>query len=160
MTRELILRNRLEMANHNLYCYSGNYLCTIPKQGKEKEFIEATAEVAMLEAWLKEFHRSNTNSTREFVGHISGWSGGRTYDDQPLAKDLIFVVDTGASYLDGDRRTFGIAPEVQDWFIGKHGKCGKYDIEKNQRNSRLVKITVDKIEYVRAIEWVVAEDAE
>jgi len=160
MTREFILRNRLEMASHNLYCCSANYLCTIPKQDKEKEFIEATAEVEILKAWLKEFHRSNSNSTREFVGHISGWNGGKTYDGQPLAKDLYFEVDTGAGYLDGDRRTFGIAPEVQDWFIGKDGKCGKYDIEKDRRNSRRIKITVDKIEYVRSIEWVVAEDAE
>ena len=158
MTREMILRNRLEIASHNLYCLSDNYLCTTPKAGKEDEHKEAAAEVEMLKAWLKEFHRTHTDSTVEYVGHICGWAGDRTYDGRPLVKDLRFEVDTGAGFLYGDRRTFGIGPEVQSWFIGEDGRCGSYDIEKDQRRSRLVKITVDRIEYVRAIEWLVAEE--
>ena len=56
MTREAILRNRLEMASHNLHCFSANYLGTTPKAGMEAEHAEAAAEVEMLEAWLKEFN--------------------------------------------------------------------------------------------------------
>lgn len=56
MTREMILRNRLEMVEHNLYCYSKNYICTVPKDGYEKEFNEAATEVEMLKDWLKEFN--------------------------------------------------------------------------------------------------------
>lgn len=153
MTREMILRNRLEMSEHNLYCYSKNYICTEPKDGKEKEFKKAAAEVEMLKDWLREFHSSRTDSTVVFVGHLSGISYGRTYDDKPLADSIEFEVDTGADYLDGDRRIFRVGHEVQDWFIGKDGKCGSYDIEKDRRSSRLLKITVDRILYVRAIEW-------
>lgn len=56
MTREMILRNRLEMASHNLFCLSDNYLCTTPKAGKEEEHRETAAEVEMLKAWIKEFN--------------------------------------------------------------------------------------------------------
>jgi|GEM_PF-5813246 len=55
MTRETILRNRLQMAEHNLQCCSANYLCTVPREGHEDEYKEAAAEVEILENWLKEF---------------------------------------------------------------------------------------------------------
>lgn len=157
MTREMILRNRLELASHNLFCCSANYLCTVPKEGQEKDFQEYAAEVEMLKAWLKEFHRTNSDSVIEFVGHINGVSHGLTYDGKPLAEDIEFEVDTGADYLYGDRRIFRLGQEVQDWFIGEEHGCGKYDAEKDHRDSRLVKITVDNICYVRSIEWAVDE---
>jgi len=157
MTRETILRNRLEMASHNLLCCSANYLCTIPKDDMEVEYGEAAAEVEMLTTWLKEFHRSNVESIREFIGHISTISYGSSYDNQRLALQIEFEVDIGAGYLDGDVRTFNLGPEVQDWFVGENAGCGRYDIEKDRRHSRLLKITVDKIEYARSIEWIVAE---
>jgi len=55
MTREMILRDRLDMACHNLLCYSETYLMDTPKAGYEKKHAEAAAEVEMLEDWLKEF---------------------------------------------------------------------------------------------------------
>ena len=54
MTREMILRNRLEMVSHNLYCYSANYLMTTPKGGYEEQHKEAAIEVEILTTWLKE----------------------------------------------------------------------------------------------------------
>lgn len=160
MTRESILRSRLEMASHNLYCFSANYLCTIPKEGMEKKHKEAAAEVEMLEAWLKEFPSTRIDSTIEFIGHISSISHGRTYDGQPMADDIEFEVDTGADYLYGDRRILHVGPEVQDWFLGGEYGCGRYDVEKDRRDSRLLKITVDRINYIRAIEWAVNEAEE
>lgn len=162
MTREMILRNRLKMAEHNLHCFSADYLGSTPKEGMEAEHTEAAAEVEMLEVWLKEFRSTRLDSTREFVGHINGWSGGRTYDGKPMAQDLRFEVDTGASYLYGDERMFDIGHEVQDWFIGEDGKCGRYDIEKDNRygRGRLIRITVDQINCIRSIEWVVADESE
>jgi hypothetical protein len=159
MTREMILRNRLEMASHNLDCYSADYLGATPKEGMEKEHAEAAAEVEVLEAWLKEFHSSRTDSTREFIGTINGWCGCSTWDGKPMARDLRFDVDIGIDF-DGDERQFGIGPEVMDWFIGENDGCGRYDIEKDRRygpGSRLIKITVDRINYVRSVEWVEAE---
>ena len=154
MTREKILRDRLEMASHNLMCYSVNLLMDTPKAGYEKQHKEAATEVEMLKAWLNEFHSSRVDSTREFIGHIDGWRIESTYDGRPLATILMFEVDTGAYYLDGDRRVFELGPEVQSWFIGENDNCGKYDIEKDRRDSRLITITVDRVEYVRSIEWV------
>ena len=55
-------------------------------------------------------------------------------------------------------RLFHLGVEVQGWFIGEHNACGKYDIEKDRRDSRLLKITVDSINCVRYIEWVVNEE--
>lgn len=153
MTRELILRNRLEMAQHNLLCYSANYLCTTPKEGQEDQFKEAAKEVEMLTAWLKEFHSTHTDSTVEFIGHINAISHGRTWDGRNYAESLEFEVDTGASYLYGDRRIFNISNEVQDWFVEEDKCIGRYDREKDYRSSRLLKITVDRIMYIRAIEW-------
>jgi hypothetical protein len=158
MTREQILRDRLEMAKHNLYCYAANYLGTIPKEGFEAEYKQATAEVKMLETWLKEFHLNTCrDSTLEFVGHITTTSCCNTYDGKPMADYIEFEVDTGAHYLDGDRRMFHVGQEVQDWFIGDQNRCGRYDIEKDRRESRSIKITVDKIGYIRSMEWAVEE---
>jgi hypothetical protein len=157
MTREQILRDRLEMAKHNLYCYAANHLGTVAKEGFEAEHKQAAAEIELLEAWLREFPGSRIDSTMEFVGHINGVSYGRTYDDQPIANDIEFEVDTGAHYLDGDRRIFRVGPEVQDWFFGDQSRCGKYDIEKARRESRLIKITVDRIGYIRSMWWAVEE---
>ena len=155
--REMILRNRLEMVRHNLSCYSANCLCDTPKEGMEVEYKAARTEVEMLNTWLNEFHSTRTDSTREFIGCICGWKCGETYYGGPLAESLFFEVDTGAYSTGGDRRMFEIGNEVQCWFVGKDGK---YDIEKDRRNSRLVKITVDRIGFVRNIEWVFAEETE
>ena len=157
MTREWILRNRLEMASHNLMCYSKNYLMDTPKDGCEVQHKEAAAEVELLTAWLKEFPSTRIDSTVEFVGHITGWSWDRSYDGRRHAMNLNFEVDTGASYFYGDRRIFGIGPEVQAWFVTENGGCGSYDIEKERRESWLVRITVDLIQCVRKIEWAVEE---
>jgi hypothetical protein len=145
------------MANHNLSCYSADYACTAPKKGSEADFKEAADEIQMLITWLKEFHTTHPETTREFIGYIEAISYGQTYDKQPRAKKIKFEVDTGDDYCYGDVRIFDIGQEVQNWFIGPNGTGGKYDIERDCRHSRLIKITVDKIEYVRAIEWVVAE---
>ena len=59
MTRETILRNRLEMTNHNLYCCSENYLMTKPKKGMEQEHKKVAEEVEILTAWIKEFQNAD-----------------------------------------------------------------------------------------------------
>jgi hypothetical protein len=125
MTREMLLRNRLDMVSHNLLCCSANYLLSEPKPGMEKEFTEAAAEVEMIKAWLNEFHTTHTDSTREFIGHIAGHTGCMTWDGKPLADNLRFDVDIGTDYK-GDERMFNIGPEVQNWFIGENGGCGRY----------------------------------
>jgi len=131
MSREKILRDSLEMARHNLLCYSNNFLCTVPKDGKENQYKETVAEVKMLETWLKEFHSTRTDSTREFIGHINGIVCGKTYDGKPHITFIEFEVDTGIGcYAYGDVRTFHVGQEVQDWIIS-----GKYDSEKDRRKS-------------------------
>ncbi len=153
MTREQILRNRLEMAQHNLYCFSADYSMDTPKEGSETEYKEALEEVGLLKAWLKEFRRDRPDSVREFIGHINTISYGKTYDGKTLADEIEFEVDTGARYTRGDDRIFHLSAEVQDWFIGKdRSSCGRYDIEKESRGSTLTRITVDSINYVRSIE--------
>jgi hypothetical protein len=149
MTREEILRKRLQMARRNLSCCS--YYIGKPKEGMEKEYEETAAEIKILETWLKEFHSTRTDSTREFVGHISVTTCDQTYDGKPSVYSIEFEVDTGDDYQ-GDRRTFRVGEEVQNWIIS-----GKFDIERERRDSRLVKITVDKIEFVHSIEWAVTE---
>ena len=64
LTREKILRDRLEMARHNLYCYSANHLCTAAKEGKEKEYEEALAEVRTLDIWLMELRAASTENNQ------------------------------------------------------------------------------------------------
>jgi len=156
MCRERILRERLEMARHNLFCYSKNYLCTAPKEGNEEQYKDTSAEVKILEAWLKEFHSSRSDSTREFVGYINSYYTAKAVDKEPLALSVEFKVETEDDYL-GDVRVFYIGQEVQNWFIGSDNK---FDSEKDHRESRLLKITVDRIEYIRSIEWVVKEDVD
>ena len=54
VTRESILKKALEMASHNLYCASEDYLCSRPRQGQETRHAEYAAEVELLKAWLDE----------------------------------------------------------------------------------------------------------
>ena len=121
----------------------------------ENQFKETIAEVKILEVWLKEFHSTRIDSTREFIGTINGIYCGETFDEKPYAKLLEFSVEIDEnSYSDGDVRLFHVGKEVQDWIIS-----GKYDSEKDSRKSRLLKITVDNIEHIRSIEWAIAEDS-
>jgi hypothetical protein len=53
--RKAILDARLQMASHNLLCYSANYAMTMPKEGHETEWVKTVTEVAELQDWLKEF---------------------------------------------------------------------------------------------------------
>jgi len=46
------LEEQLEMATHNLLCYSKNYLVTEPRPGFEKEYQEALHEVECLKRLL------------------------------------------------------------------------------------------------------------
>jgi hypothetical protein len=66
MTRETILRNRLEMASHNLFCYSDNYLMNTPKAGYDTEHQDAAAEVEILQNWLKEFEPGSESRQKEW----------------------------------------------------------------------------------------------
>lgn len=158
MKREQFLRNSLEMASHNLMCYSASYAMTEPKEGFEAEYKEASEEVEMLQAWIKEFRHDGSNAMREFIGHINGIQYGKTYDGEPRATEIEFEVDTGEWCTRGDVRIFHLGVEVQGWFIGENNACGKYDIEKDRRDSRLLKITVDSINCIRYIEWVIDEE--
>jgi len=156
ISRERILLERLGMARHNLLCYSKNYLCTVPNEGMEDQYKETVAEIKILEAWLKEFHSTHTDSTREFVGYINSFYTAQAVDKEPLALSVEFKVETGDDYL-GDVRVFYIGQEVQNWFVGSYNK---YDREKDHRESRVLKITVDKIECIRSIEWAIKEDVD
>lgn len=54
MTRETILKKALEMAHHNLYCTSEDYLMTRPRAGQETDYAEYAAEAEILKEWLAE----------------------------------------------------------------------------------------------------------
>ena len=54
MTRLDILKREYQMACHNLYCYSANFLMTKPRDGMEKEWAEFNEEVEILTVWMKE----------------------------------------------------------------------------------------------------------
>lgn len=54
MTKRDVLQKAIEMANHNVFCYSANYLMTEPKAGYEKEHKEAVEELQILESILQE----------------------------------------------------------------------------------------------------------
>jgi hypothetical protein len=53
--RKAFLDARLQMASHNLLCYSANYAMTMPKVGHETEWAKSAKEVAELQDWLKEY---------------------------------------------------------------------------------------------------------
>ena len=54
MTRVEILNKYKDMACHNLFCYSANYLMSKPKEGYEKEWNEANEEIRLLEELIAE----------------------------------------------------------------------------------------------------------
>ncbi|MBU5312248.1 hypothetical protein KQI38_09430 [Tissierella carlieri] len=54
MTRVEILEKYKDIACHNLFCYSANYLMSKPKEGYEKEWNEANEEIKLLEELIAE----------------------------------------------------------------------------------------------------------
>jgi hypothetical protein len=52
MTIKDVLEKRLEMLNHNLLCYSKNYLLE-PKDNYQKEHAEILEEIKVIEDHLK-----------------------------------------------------------------------------------------------------------
>lgn len=159
MTRKQILEKRLEMATHNLLCSSSNYAMDEPKPGSEDAFKEALEEVELLRVWLREFHGPCADSTVEYIGYISTIAHGKTYDGKPLCTEIELYISPDPAMPHGDMRILKVAQEAQHWFVGADGMCcGRYDIEKDRRDSRLVKLTVDTINYIRAIEWVESEE--
>lgn len=159
MTREQILRSHLEMARHNLGSYSKGWSLDKPKEGYETEYKDTIEEIHLLETWLKEFHRSNSDSIVTYIGYLDSASYAPCYDGKTRANEIEFEVDTGAGFMYGDRRILKVGVEVQDWFIGESGSCcGRYDIEKDRRDSRKLRITVDTINVVRFIEWAEEEN--
>jgi len=73
MTRESILKKALEMANHNLYCTSANYLMTEAKAGQEAEHAEYAAEAELLKAWLAELADPTTKFERDLQDARDGY---------------------------------------------------------------------------------------
>ena len=143
------------MARHNLYCFSADYMMNTPKPGYEDQHKEASAEVELLKEWLKEFHSTCTDSTIEFIGIVGSIQYGKSYDGNPRVNHIEIDIDTGNGWYNGDRRILHVGEEAQKWFIS-----GKYDMEKDRRQSRLMRFTVDRINCIRNIEWVFAEEIE
>ena len=54
MTRKDVIRNTLELAEHNLLCYSQNWNMAIPKKGQEEQHQKVSEEVEILRAMLAE----------------------------------------------------------------------------------------------------------
>lgn len=54
MTKKDVLQKAIDLANHNVFCYSANYLMTEAKAGYEKEHKEAIEEARLLEEILQE----------------------------------------------------------------------------------------------------------
>jgi len=157
MTRETILRKALEMAQHNLCCYSANYLNTTPKKGYEKQFEENSKEAEIIETWLKEFPSTYRDVNRVFVGHIGGWSCQRNFEDRSYISNVDFYVATGAEPIYDDVRSFGIAFELGREWLGSEDGCGIYDSEKDDRKSREIVIEVNSINTIVAMKWKVDE---
>ena len=62
VTRETILKKALEMASHNLYCTSENYLCSRPRHGQEAQHAEYSAEVEFCSKHGSQNWRTETNN--------------------------------------------------------------------------------------------------
>ena len=164
MNRKTILREVKEMQEHNLSCYSRNYLCDAPKEGYEAEWQAAKEKLQLVTRMLDELpHRiydrdSNTTDTfRVFFGEICGYGTGTTHteDPHPYITRVDFSVDDGDNgYSDDIRHLFEIDHQLGiDWFIS-----GMYDKVRHERYGEskgdAVRIIVDNINVIRKIEWV------
>ena len=65
LTKKDLLLQYLEMAIHNLLCYSRNYLMSEPKEGYEKEWNEAQEEVHLLDEMIEPLKADKKNTTEE-----------------------------------------------------------------------------------------------
>ena len=164
MNREAILRELKETQEHNLSCYSRNYLNEKPKDGYEKEWQEAKEKLQIVIRMLDElphrvYDRENdtTDTLRVFYGSVDGYATSMTHtqDSHRYITKIDFGVDDGDNGHSGDiRYLFEIDHQLGiDWFIS-----GRYDIERHTRYDEgkgdMVKITVDNINVIRKIEWV------
>lgn len=53
MNEKKFINKCMDMACHNLLCYSANYAMTQPKKGYEKEWKEAQEEINIIESITK-----------------------------------------------------------------------------------------------------------
>ena len=85
MTKRDILVARLEMASHNLLCYSANYAMTQAKPGMEMEWAECLEEVNLLEKWILELV-ADTTKIDLFTSLLARAAEAlREYGDDPRA---------------------------------------------------------------------------
>jgi len=167
MTRQDILKEALDMANHNTFCYSRNYAMSEPKEGYEDKWKEEKEKADLLEAMIAEMPKSGWNNekerkeyTRTFLGSVSTVSSdaNKAGDTNRSIRHIEFIIrDTEQCGEHGseDRRLFEIEYHTGiDWFVGKEGR---YDIERHQRYEE-DKDTTLKIEVrgttITAIEWL------
>jgi hypothetical protein len=99
--RNELLQKYLEMANHNLLCYSRNYAMTEFKDGYKKEWNEANEEIELLESMIKDFDKSNENSDMMFqAGDYFEVSGKGIYKVIAANKEYFICCPVWKSSLD------------------------------------------------------------
>jgi len=127
MTRENILQKNIEMAKHNLYCYSEDYLSSRPKAGCEKEYAETKEELNILESWLKEIQNKNDsskqNTPEDYTEYkIVAWVLNEVTDTEGEKEIEIIkaVSDIHAKKIMEERIRYGKAPKGA-WLEKRHG---------------------------------------
>jgi len=91
------------MAQHNLNCYSADYLNTAPKDECEEQFMEATAEVQILKVWLDEFPKMREYTKvsvfatpfggRERISYFSSYPDACDYMNQQAGKNICWFAE-------------------------------------------------------------------
>lgn len=70
MKKKQILQNCYDMACHNLFCYSKNYLMDTPKEGYEKDWAQAQEECELLQEMIKEMAAPEIAAQKQPDGYI------------------------------------------------------------------------------------------
>ncbi len=156
INRHTILSEALEMARHNIQCYSKDYLDKEPKEDHIQQWKDAKRTAMILKQMLDEFGSyvdiaGEYEKYHVFIGSIGSTSTTKNIENQPII-DTVEIDISHNSYDYEDRRIFHCGSECQSFLLDD------YDIERHRRydegKGHTVKLYVDKINYIRKIEWV------
>lgn len=167
-TRQMVLRKAMEMANHNVSCYSSNLRMDTPKAGHEADWKKAKEQTAVLRQMLDEYaaysHTAENGQDvhySKYIGTFDSWST-RSSNSEPAQSYVSLVhfrIDT-PEWATGDEqvRLFEVDTCVSDILLS-----GEYDVKRHKRYyagvTANIVIYVDTCQFIRKLEWV-ASDAD
>lgn len=163
LTRIDVLRSALNMANHNLNCYSETYAMDAPKAGYKDEWAKAKEESDILSQMINEYlHYSHDDEYgnpvryRKYICTIGTICAGKNLNNETYIEHLEIEIDTpGREHCHKEQRIVFVDKPSSDYLLAEYDERRHRCYDAGVSSSII--LYVDNINYVRKVEWVSSE---